>query len=155
NCRGSDVVLYDLAHGNQRHLLGGDSRLLEAAIFTLGFALWSVAWGIVAKRERRRQPMITALALPALMPPTARPVPRLIAWKWQATWTIAMIVLSLSLVAGLEVTGGQSPLKVILDMLGMLAIMLGAAILLAVVLSWIAFFVVGPHRLTLVRLRQI
>lgn len=155
NTRGSDIVLYDLAHGNERHLLGGDLRLLEILIFTLGFAAWSIVWGIVAKRARLKQPVTAVAALPALAPAAARPVPSMIAWKWQLPWAVTTICLSLCLIAALQVTAGQSLGTVFFDIVQLTAFMLGAAMLVVVVISWIAFFTVGPHRMTLNRLRRI
>lgn len=155
NYSGSRIVLYDLSRGNLRHVLGGDSRVAEIAIFTLGFALWSVAWGVIAKRERLRQPRAAMTPLPALTPVQARPLPQAVAWQRQLVWIVATIAASLVALASLEIAGGQQIADVLLNMVGISTLFLGGILLFLVVYSWVAFLVVGPHYLTLVRLRRI
>jgi WD40 repeat protein len=153
---GSEIVYYDLSGDKKtRDVLSGDPRLVEIILFTLGFAVWSVVWGFVAKRERLRHPPKAQERLPVLQPSMARPVPPVLNWKRQLTWLVAMVVLSIGLVAMLEISGGRSIGGALGDMAAMLAAPIIIVICLVVAYAWLAFFVVGPHHLTLVRLRRL
>jgi WD40 repeat protein len=47
---GGQITLLDAQTGKVRHTITGGRRILQIVIFTLGFALWSIAWGIVSRR---------------------------------------------------------------------------------------------------------
>src|SRR5262245_19191872 len=89
---GSQIVVRDLPSGCVVHVLTGGSRWLQVTIFTVGFGIWSAAWGIVARRERlrqrRQQPPVAGLAPPG----PGRPVPQ-VRPQWQS---IAAPLLSLA-----------------------------------------------------------
>jgi hypothetical protein len=47
---GGQITLLDAESGKVRHTITGGRRILQFVIFTLGFAAWSIAWGIVSRR---------------------------------------------------------------------------------------------------------
>src|SRR5262249_32271201 len=72
----NQIVLHNLPSAGSWYVLGGDWHLLEIAIFTLGFAGWSIAWGIIAKRERLKQMASAPRTAPiGVAPVAARPAP--------------------------------------------------------------------------------
>ena len=51
---GDQIMLWDMKTGKARQTLGGSQRWAQVVVFTLGFVLWSAAWGYVARKSRDR-----------------------------------------------------------------------------------------------------
>jgi WD40 repeat protein len=49
---GNGIYFWDLQTGERTHRIGGASRVIPAALFIVGFAVWAVAWGIANQRLR-------------------------------------------------------------------------------------------------------
>jgi|GEM_PF-6801731 FOG: WD40 repeat len=49
---GGDVLLWDTISCRLRQRITSHSRVPQTLIFTLGFVGWSIAWGLVARRQR-------------------------------------------------------------------------------------------------------
>jgi WD40 repeat protein len=47
---GGQITLLDAQSGKVQHTITGGRRILQIVIFALGFAVWSIAWGIVSRR---------------------------------------------------------------------------------------------------------
>lgn len=69
--RGGQLVLWDVNSGRPREVIVATHRMLQIVIFTVCFCLWAAAWGIVAKRQRRNDPLPPPrkTSLAAYMPP--------------------------------------------------------------------------------------
>ena len=52
---GPRVLLWDLPGGQPRRTINSDSRMLQIILFVALFALWSAAWGIIARRQHVRE----------------------------------------------------------------------------------------------------
>jgi hypothetical protein len=146
---GGRILLHEVPGGRLTHVITGGPRWLHVVIFTLGFALWSAAWGIVGKRERDRRPAPEPKTLPSRRPPAAkRPantsasgivalvvitiaVACLVAANWPITWDAALATFS-------WLTGG-----------------LFLVVALGFIYYWLVRLFMGPHYFTLLRLRQI
>jgi len=53
--RGSQVWLYDAGTLQPIRTLGGSHRVATGILFSAGFIAWSVLWGVIARRRRRRE----------------------------------------------------------------------------------------------------
>jgi hypothetical protein len=156
NYNSTEIVVYDLPGGKARHISAGGPRLLEIVIFTLGFVVWSVIWGIVAKRERQKQPPAIARTLPtAVRPQSIRPVPVIFPLKRQLIWLGVLIGCSMALIVAFDINAYTSVATGLVWMLATLVTTVGGVILLVVALAWIGFFIKGPHQMTLNRLRRL
>ena len=58
------IAVYDAATGTRLHLLGGFNRPLHAAMYSVAFIGWAVAWGLVVRRQRLRE-SAAGVVLPA------------------------------------------------------------------------------------------
>ncbi len=152
---GSEIVVCDLPSGKARHITGGGTRLTEIAIYTLAFAAWSVAWGIVAKRERRKRPREAAVALPPALQPAGRPVPMVVPMKFQLAWVGAMIFAALVINSILDGASGRSFFAVSWSVLSLMVYAALPALAIFIAFLCITYLIKGPHYLTLRRLQQL
>lgn len=154
--RGGQITLRDLPGGKVRQKISGGWRSLQIVIFTLGFAGWAAAWGIVSRRERLRREAEQPAAIANQSPPEIRPAnpsPRpAVHWLASVIWLLVAIAVAIAL---LTFQWSWSPLEVagytVLALVGIVV----AVIVLAIAYSWIAGLIMGPHYLALVRLRQV
>lgn len=58
------IFVLDADTGQRLYTIGGMNRLAYVGGYSLGFIIWAVAWGLVSRREKLRQP--AALPTPAL-----------------------------------------------------------------------------------------
>ncbi|HZL87830.1 MAG TPA: WD40 repeat domain-containing protein [Pirellulaceae bacterium] len=49
------IAVYDASSGTRLHLIGEFNRPLHAAMYSVAFIGWAVAWGLVARRQRLRE----------------------------------------------------------------------------------------------------
>lgn len=148
--RSGQIRLHDVPGGRLAHVITGGPRWLHIVIFTLGFALWSAGWGIVAKRERARRPA-TPQAGPA--PVRKAPTPQAQA----RTVALALVGLVLMAIVSVLLYSVSRPpsLGLAFEMLGYLAGGLVVVLALGAVYYWLVRWLMGPHYFTLLRLRQI
>ena len=154
---GGQITLRDLPSGKVRQKITGGWRSLQIAIFTLGFVGWAAAWGIVARRERLRRGLAEPAVYAAqLQPPPSRPAnppPASISQLWRSLlWFGLFVVLATGL---LTLEGSWSIPEVIGYGLLMIVGIVAAVVVVATVYYWLAWLIMGPHYLRLVRLRQI
>jgi WD40 repeat protein len=149
---GGQVFLRELPGGKLAHVLTGGPRWLHVVIFTLGFAAWAAAWGIVAKRSRLPLGLLDVTGQQAAL---ARPVPAvrspissisvMLAW-------IFVLVLALVVISSLgQPFSGQA----ILQTLTSLGVGVAGVVALGLTFFWGVRLVMGPHHFTLLRLRQV
>ena len=154
---GGQITFRDLPSGNVRQRITGGWRSLQIVIFTVGFVIWSAAWGIVARRERLRQ--IEVAPVPAHpierlhadrpVNPPPKPLTQLLP---AAGWILVAVVLAAIL---LSLEWSWSIPEIIGYTILMVVAIVVAVVVLAVAYSWVMRLVMGPNYLTLVRLKQI
>ena len=160
---GGQITLRDLPSGKVRQKITGGWRTLQIVIFTVGFVIWSAAWGIVARRERLRNIAAGRLALEvspnaysAASSPVARPAnpPQklLVQLLRAAGWILAAVVMAAALLA---FESSWSIPQIIGYGILMVVGVLVSVVVLAIAYSWLMRIVMGPNYLTLVRLKQI
>jgi hypothetical protein len=76
------IAVYDAATGTRLHLLGGFNRPLHAAMYSVAFIGWAVAWGLVVRRQRLRE-----IAAGVVLPAPVRHSP----WRGVA-WLLAIML---------------------------------------------------------------
>ncbi|MEX2173412.1 MAG: hypothetical protein WD872_03565 [Pirellulaceae bacterium] len=89
---GSRIRCWNMQIGKLRAAVGGQQRGLQIAIFTIGFAIWSAAWGIVSRRQRERNPPAESGPAAAVVPPS-RPPPQVAGWHGVGSFFLAMTAL--------------------------------------------------------------
>jgi hypothetical protein len=150
------IVVYDLPGAGTWHVLGGDWHLLEIIIFTLGFAGWSVAWGIVAKRERLKRmasaPRTAPIGVGSSLP---GPATVIIPWKRKFIMACLMFFLSVIVLAALQIMEARSLATAFGQTFSWLGTIFVMATGFVMVFAFISYFKSGPHHLTLLRLKQL
>jgi hypothetical protein len=152
------IALWDAATGRLRHRITGDSRTLQTAIFTLGFALWAAAWGIVRKRERlRREGSRIRETRPISQPVGPPPVPELPFNKSLPDMAWLLILAALLVGVPLFVFSWNQPwsFQVTVETVGFVLAVLVFLFLIAPVWAGLRRLAYGPHHAYLDRLRAI
>ncbi|HZN35244.1 MAG TPA: hypothetical protein VFB80_15555, partial [Pirellulaceae bacterium] len=151
--KGGQITLYDLPSSKIAYTLTGGPRAIQIVIFTLGFAAWAAGWGIVAKRERLRQP--PAAPREEARPAATRPVPT-VQSPWRSIGSaLIWVIMIAAFLAVFSTVGRALSLRFVLDMLLTLLGGLAAVVAIIFVYFWLARLFMGPHYFTLLRLRQV
>jgi hypothetical protein len=149
--RGGQITLRDLPSGMVRHSLAGGWRSLQILIFTLGFAAWAAAWGIVSRRERLKRPAQPLFSQPV----PGRPVHQLPDLKKQFLGALAWLAIVAVIVGILTFQSSAGVFQAILSSAATAIGIAAAVIVLALAYSWLVRLTMGVHYFTLQRLRQI
>jgi hypothetical protein len=150
--RGGQVLLLGATTGQLRHAITGGSRLVQIAIFTLGFALWAGAWGIVSKRERAK---LSSRRIPAEQAASARSAGLSIPPAYKQGWSVMTWLLVTAGLLVLMVVWDDFSAQVAVESLAFVLLVLVGVCALAVLYGWLVRVAYGAHHFALRRLRQI